>query len=127
MSSMECPAEEGAPTLRGELKRGVNLFNLKFGAVAAVLLGAGLGAALGSRQYALGVTIGLFVALTLLHTLAHGCMGWVFERGLKLHCQQDYRRAARWLAMAAQPGMDHYDPNGVALEALRDCRQRLQV
>lgn len=124
---MDCPAEAGAPTLSGELKRGVNPFNLKFGGVAAVLLGAGLGAALQSWPWAIGLTGGLFVALTLLHTLAHGLMGWIFERGLKLHCQQDYRRAARWLGLAAQPGMDHYDPNGVALEALRDCRQRLQV
>lgn len=122
---MDCAPEEGSPTLSGELKRGVNPFNLKYGATAAVILGAVLGGFLGSWYYALALMLGLFVSVTLLHTIAHGFMGWVFERGLKLHCQRRYRAAARWLALADKPGMDHYDSSGVALAALRDCHERL--
>ena len=131
----DCAPTEGAPTLAGELRRGVNPYNLKFGLVAAVLLSAAVaaltwqgwfpdlaGGALRQGGYCL---VGLFVVVTAIHTVAHGLMGWVFQVGLRYHCRGDFRRAARWLALAERPGMDHYDPHGVALEALRDCRGRL--
>ena len=126
---MECPAPEGAPTLASELRRGVNPYNLRYGALAAAVLGLGSALFLPDLGYGrLGqgamVVVGLFVLLTLLHTLAHALMGWVFERGLALHCRGEYRAAARWLALAAQPGMDHYDPQGVALQALRECQNQ---
>ncbi|MEW6281859.1 MAG: hypothetical protein AB1758_24850 [Candidatus Eremiobacterota bacterium] len=131
---MECPLPEGAPTLTDELRRGVNPFNLKVGVLSALALGAlsypaaragWLPAVLPAWQQALAVTGLLFALVTLLHTAAHGFMGWLFERGLAAHCRGDLRRAAWLLAPAEWRGMDHYDPNGVALEALRDCRSRL--
>jgi hypothetical protein len=125
VTDLECPPAEGAPTLKGELARGVNPFNLKFGAVAALLLGAGLGLFLGSWKWGVALVLGLFVALTVVHTMAHGLMGWVFERGLKLHCQGEYKRAIPWLSLSEKAGMDHYDPNGLALEALGDSRVQI--
>lgn len=122
---MECPPPPGAPTLADELRRGVNPYNLKFGAVAALALGTGVGWWAGSWLSG-GVAAGaLFLLLTALHTLAHGLMGFVFERGLEAHCRGDYARALRWLALADKPGMDHYDPQGVARAALTECRHKL--
>lgn len=133
--TLECPPAEGAPTLSGELKRGVNPYNLTFGAVASLCLGGGTvflashdyipDMGLGAWGLGLAVVVGLFILFTAMHTFAHGLMGWVFERGLALHCQGDLKSARRWLALAERPGMDHYDPNGIALEALRDCRRQL--
>ena len=111
--------------MAAELRRGVNPYNLKFGALAALGLGCALGWQTGSWQQGALTVAFLFVLLTALHTLAHGFMGWVFERGLAAHCRGDYARAARWLALADKPGMDHYDPQGIALQALREGRQRL--
>lgn len=122
---MECPPPPGAPTLAAELRRGVNPYNLKFGALAAAPMGALLGWLAGSWVAGALAAVGAFVVLTALHTVAHGFMGWVFERGLQAHCRGDYARAARWLALADKPGMDHYDPQGFALQALRECRQRV--
>jgi len=122
---VECPPPPGAPTLVDELRRGVNPYNLKFGAVAALALGAGLGWLAGSWKGGVLACAALFLLLTALHTLAHGLMGFVFERGLQAHCRGDHARAARWLALADKPGMDHYDPQGVALAALRECQQKL--
>lgn len=124
---LQCPPADGAPTLKGELLRGVNPFNLTFGAGAALILGAIPGVLLGSWKLGLAVFGGLFLAFTVLHTFAHATMGWIFERGLKLHCQGDFKHAARWLALAEKPGMDHYDPNGHALDALMDCRRIAQT
>lgn len=138
----DCPAEPGAPTLVGELRRGVNPFNLGFGALATVGLVVLFTIALqtGPTQTLVEKFIGpqdptsiclaaliLFVTITAIHTLAHASMGWIFERGLRFHCQGQYQRARRWLYFADQPGMDHYDPNGVALAALKDCQSRLGV
>ncbi len=126
---------EGAPTLVGELKRGVNPYNLTFGGIAAIALGLLSTLATyqgwvpdlgwGAMGQGLAVMASLFFLLTLFHTIAHALMGWVFEIGLKAHCDQNYPKAARWLALAERPGMDHYDPHGVALEALRDARVHL--
>lgn len=126
-SPVECPPPPGSPTLADELRRGVNPYNLKFGGVAAVALGAGSGWLAGSwRMGALAAGV-LFLLLTALHTLAHGLMGFLFERGLAAHCRGDWATAARWLALADKPGMDHYDPQGVARAALRESRARRQV
>ncbi len=67
-----------------------------------------------------GQPLALFAVLTLLHTAAHATMGWVLERGLNAHCLGDHRRAERWLRPSSWKGMDHYDPNGVALAAWHD-------
>lgn len=120
---MDCPSEEGAPTLKGELKRGVNPYNLSFGAVAALALGIAIGWALQSPAKGAIAVAAWFVALTVTHTVAHATMGWIFERGLRYHCEQRYDLAERWLALAEKPGMDHYDPHGVALKALRECQE----
>ena len=122
---MECPPPPGAPTLAAELRRGVNGYNLTVGAVAAAGLGGLLYLATRSLWQAAAGTLALFVLLTALHTFAHGLMGWMFERGLRLHCQGRPRQALRWLALADRPGMDHYDPHGVARAALAEIRRTL--
>lgn len=128
---MECPPPPGAPTFVDELKRGVNPFNLGVGAITAVAFGflSGGAALAGWLPYspvlvASVAGISLFVLVTVLHTLAHAGMGLVFEHGLKAYCRGDYRTARRWLQAAGWKGMDHYDPQGVALAALNECRQQ---
>jgi hypothetical protein len=133
---MRCPAEDGAPTLQGELRRGVNPYNLSFGAVAACALAGLAGVATskgllpqltpgGAWAQAIWVGVGLFILLTFTHTLAHGAMGWLFERGLRAHCEGKWGSAVRLLSLAERQGMDHYDPHGVALAALHDSRKHL--
>lgn len=120
---MHCPPPPGAPTFAAELRRGVNRYNLMVGATASLALGAVAILAGASWKLGLLVCLALFLALTLLHTLAHATMGLVFERGLQAHCRGNYRQAERWLTPAAWKGMDHYDPNGVARQALEECRR----
>lgn len=124
---MDCPPSPGAPTFQAELKRGVNPYNLSVGAISSIGLGSlvGLSGLLPGSRWTAGIltSLALFLALTLLHTLAHATMGFLFERGLEAHCRGNFRQAKRWLAPAAWKGMEHYDPNGVALQALQECRR----
>ena len=119
-----------------ELRRGLSAGNLRTGALAALALGLGLGPATathivpdllghGALAQSLAGAAVLFALLTALHTAAHTYVGWRFERGVRAASAGDHRRAIRLLSPVGRAGMDHYDPDHTAREALAAARRAL--
>ena len=120
------------PTFWGELKRGVNLFNLSVGIVTSVTV-AGLMYtfvpeplfALGRGGQALAAGATMMFLTTGLHTAGHAYFGWRFERGIQASRQGEHDRAIALLSVVEKKEMDHFDPEGHALTALRLSREAL--
>lgn len=120
------------PTFKGELRRGVNAFNLSVG-LATSLAAATLSYFQFPDLWALGPTLqaALVGILTMflttgLHTAGHAYFGWRFEQGVRAHSEGRFPDAVRLLAVVEKKEMDHFDPDGVALDALRSSRRALQ-
>jgi hypothetical protein len=108
----------GEVTLRSELRRGVNAFNLAVGAVLGAAAGVAVYALFGAGALAVAVALGVFGFTTGLHTAAHAYYGWRFERGIRASREGDHARAVALLGAVARRGMDHYDEAGAARRAL---------
>jgi hypothetical protein len=124
------------PRATSELRRGLNAYNLRVGALSATALGVVMLAAtvtgtvpdvlgLGAGAQALGAALALFVTITGIHTAAHTYFGWRFDRGLRAATAGEHRRAVRLLAPVERPGMSHYDSDGSARRALGASRAAL--
>jgi hypothetical protein len=124
------------PRATSELRRGLNAYNLRVGALSATALGVAMLAAtvtgtvpdvlgLGAVAQALGAALALFVMMTGIHTAAHTYFGWRFDRGLRAATAGEHRRAVRLLAPVERQGMSHYDPDGSARRALGASRAAL--
>ena len=124
------------PRATSELRRGLNAYNLRVGALSATALGVVMLAAtvtgtvldvlgLGAVAQALGAALALFVTITGIHTAAHTYFGWRFDRGLRAATAGEHRRAVRLLAPVERQGMSHYDPDGSARRALGASREAL--
>ena len=125
------------PRATSELRRGLNAYNLRVGALSATALGVVMLAAtltgtvpdvlgLGAGAQTLGAALAFFVAITGIHTAAHTYFGWRFDRGLRAATAGEHRRAVRLLAPVERQGMSHYDPDGSARRALCASRAALR-
>lgn len=122
------------PTLASEFRRGLNAFNLTVGSLTSLATAAllylsatqGWVPDLTARGESFQAAAGGFLMMVLttgLHTAAHSYFGWRFERGLRAHHNGEHEIAIKLLAPAESRGMDHYDPDGYALKALRRSRE----
>jgi hypothetical protein len=123
----------GGPTLRSELRRGVNAFNLGVGFVTALAIGAGV-LVLTSRgllplllgrgpwpQSLLAAFVS-FLAITGFHAGMHAYFGWRLQRGIRAASEGREADARRLLRVLDWRGMEHYDEHGVARKSLAICR-----
>lgn len=126
------------PTLRSELRRGVNAYNLGVALLAAILIssaeyvlsGAGLlPLLLSERPLVQALVVGsiLFFVTTFLHIAAHAYFGWRFQRGVAALAAGNTTQALRLLAIVERPGIDHYDIQGSVRELVRDLRRQDRV
>ena len=61
-----------------------------------------------------------------LHTAGHAYFGWRFERGIDASRQGEHERAIALLSVVEKKEMDHFDPEGYALAALKRSRELLK-
>ena len=127
---MATQQEHPEPTLRGELRRGFDRFNLGVGALTGIAAGAGAGSGIAPLlaepwTQATVTALVVFSLITSLHVAVHGYFGWRFERGLRASRQGQHARAAALLAPAARKNLAHYDLGGHAARALLEARASL--
>ncbi len=132
MNRSETPVT-ASPTLKSELRRGLNSYNLFVSALASIALGLvflGL-TAIGvvpslspsaAETQALVVSLVLFVAIAAVHAAMHAYFGWRLGRGVSAFAAGDFDRARRLLAVLDRPGIEHYDPGSGARAALSQLR-----
>ena len=119
------------PTLKGELRRGVNAFNLSVGLVTSLavsLLSYFVMPDLfkiGILQQSVLLGVATMILTTGLHTAGHAYFGWRFEKGVSASQSGQHEQAVRLLSVVEKKEMDHFDPHGVALQALQKSRQVL--
>lgn len=122
------------PTLVSEFWRGLNAFNLTVGTLTSLVTGGlvHMGMAIqlipdlmnrGTLWQSGVAALVMMVLTTGLHTAAHSYFGWRFERGIKAHHEGRHEEAVRLLAPVEGREMDHYDPDGHAMAALRASRE----
>lgn len=121
------------PTLRSELRRGFNAYNLSVSAGTAAVVGLALYALTSSgaipdhlgRAPWVAAAIGAlatFLSIAVFHAAIHAYFGWRFQRGMQALARSELRKAEKFLKVYEWPGMDHYDPDGHARAALLKCR-----
>jgi hypothetical protein len=124
------------PRATSELRRVLNAYNLRVGALSATALGVVMLAAtvtgtvpdvlgLGAVAQALGAALALFVTITGIHTAAH-----TYSAGDSIAAfappPPASTGALRLLAPVERQGMSHYDPDGSARRALCASRAALR-
>ena len=113
------------PTLKGELRRGVNAFNLTVGFLTSITLGTlayfTVPPLHSVTQSGLLALLVMFLT-TGLHTAGHAYFGWRFEKGIRAFQEGRYEEAVMLLGVVEKKEMDHFDPDGVALKALQESR-----
>jgi hypothetical protein len=124
--------DAATPTLRSELRRGVNAYNLSvaFGTslvIAAIELALsrfGVVPLIVTSHLGQALTIGisLFLIISMMHIAAHAYFGWRFERGVAALSSGSVTRAMQLLGIAERPGMDHYDEEGAVRRLLQKIR-----
>lgn len=128
------------PSFSVELRRGVNAYNLRIGALAGAGGGIALGAATATGAFPMvvpvadphlalvaqsaGAALATFVFATVLHTAVHAYFGWRFGRGIAASEEGRHAEAIALLSPVTLAGMDHYDPGGHASRALEASRTR---
>jgi hypothetical protein len=126
------------PSFAVELRRGLNAYNLRVGALTGAGGGIALGAATASGAFPMVVAmadprlallaqsavgaLATFVFTTALHTAVHAYFGWRFGRGIAASEEGRHAEAIALLSPVTMAGMDHYDPGGHASRALETSR-----
>ncbi len=117
-----------SPTLKSELRRGVNAFNLTVGFLTSITLGAlayFTVPPLHSLTHSGLLALLVMFLTTGLHTAGHAYFGWRFEKGIRAFQEGRFQEAVMLLGVVERKEMDHFDPDGVALRALQESRAML--
>ncbi len=121
------------PSLYNELRRGFHPFNLAV-AVGVAIAGAALSllpivadalrdlTGLKTPTDAAWVAVVLFAVVTSMHVAGHAYFGWRFGRGLSAEQVGDHGAAVRLLGPASNARFGHFDPHGIAADALIRCK-----